>query len=248
MLRPLRAVRLDIACCRHYSCAASVIRDNIKLTQEEVRCARRLADGLPVVLMAFLRRVASRTGKSTIDFARYRPDYHRCHRAGQQSLPPPAVLSKEDVTVREGQVTERHSKLDSGARRSSRSPARDRDRRFIAARSFGNQLQPLSRFCHLAASFDQVGVFYAANGTIQIASQFQSGPCRRSRRPSGCPARTYGAASSIYQSLMQLIGGWPVTGARREFCCSAMASTICARIDSVRTSSSQSTKRSKLES
>ncbi len=82
-------------------------------------------------------------------------------------------------------------------------------------KSFGSQIQALSAFITSQPKSTSVGVFYAANGTIQAASQFNpdsEAVAKTIRLPTG----TYGAASSIYQSLMQLIGGWPVTGARRE--------------------------------
>jgi hypothetical protein len=104
--------------------------------------------------------------------------------------------------------------MDSGAGRQSRPPTRDRDRDSLQ-KSFGGQIQALSAFITSQPKSTSVGVFYAANGTVQIASQFNPDSevvAKSVRMPSG----TYGAASSIYQSLMQLIAGWPVTGARRE--------------------------------
>ena len=82
-------------------------------------------------------------------------------------------------------------------------------------KSFGNQIKALTAFITSQPKSTSVGVFYAANGTLQVASQFNpdsEAVAKTVRLPSG----TYGAASSIYQSLLQLIGGWPVTGARRE--------------------------------
>jgi hypothetical protein len=132
---------------------------------------------------------------------------------GSKFTAPPAI-SKDDVTLREGKV-----------RRDITNwiPAQgDRAGLQLAIviddslqKSFGNQLQALSSFITSQPKSTSVGVFYAANGTLQIASQFNSDSeavAKTVRMPTG----TYGAASSIYQSLMQLIAGWPVTGTRRE--------------------------------
>ena len=132
---------------------------------------------------------------------------------GSKFTAPPAI-SKDDVTIREGKD-----------RRDITNwiPAQgDRAGLQLAIviddsleKSFGNQLQALSAFITSQPKSTSVGVFYAANGTIQPASQFNpdsEAVAKTLRLPTG----TYGAASSIYQSLLQLIGGWPVTGARRE--------------------------------
>lgn len=132
---------------------------------------------------------------------------------GSKFSAPPAV-SKDDVTLREGSV---HRDITEWI------PAQgDRAGLQLAIviddslqKSFGSQLQALSAFVTSQPKSTSVGVFYAANGTIQAASQFNpdsEAVSKTIRMPMG----TYGAASSIYQSLMQLIGGWPVTGARRE--------------------------------
>jgi len=132
---------------------------------------------------------------------------------GSKFTAPPAV-SKDDITLHEGKV-----------RRDVTNwiPAQgDRAGLQLAIviddspqKSFGNQLQELSAFITAQPKSTSVGVFYAANGTIQAASQFNpdSEAVAKTLR---MPAGTYGAASSIYQSLMQLIAGWPVTGTRRE--------------------------------
>jgi hypothetical protein len=132
---------------------------------------------------------------------------------GSKFTAPPAI-SKDDVTLREGKV-----------RRDITNwiPAQgDRAGLQLAIviddslqKSFGNQLQALRSFITSQPKSTSAGVFYAANGTLQIASQFNpdsEAVAKTVRMPTG----TYGATSSIYQSLLQLIGGWPVTGARRE--------------------------------
>ncbi|MGA8145096.1 MAG: hypothetical protein WB987_14510 [Candidatus Acidiferrales bacterium] len=132
---------------------------------------------------------------------------------GKNFTPPPA-LSKDDVSVREGQV--RREVL-------NWTPAQgDKAGVELAIvvddtlrKTFGSQLQELSAFITSQPRSTSVGVFYASNGTVQVASQFNpdlEAVAKTVRIPTG----TYGAASSIYHSLMQLIGGWPVTGARRE--------------------------------
>jgi len=132
---------------------------------------------------------------------------------GSKFTAPPAI-SKDDVTLREGKD-----------RRDITNwiPAQgDRAGLQLAividdslTKTFGNQLQELASFITSQPKSTSVGVFYAANGTLQAASQFNpdsEAVAKTLRMPTG----TYGAASSIYQSLLQLIGGWPVTGARRE--------------------------------
>ena len=132
---------------------------------------------------------------------------------GSKFTAPPAV-SKADVTLREGNV---HRDITEWI------PAQgDRAGLQLAIviddslqKSFGNQIKALTAFITSQPKSTSVGVFYAANGTLQVASQFNpdsEAVAKTVRLPSG----TYGAASSIYQSLLQLIGGWPVTGARRE--------------------------------
>lgn len=132
---------------------------------------------------------------------------------GKNFAAPPA-LSKDDVTVREGQVRREIVNW---------MPAQgDRAGLQLAIliddtlrRSFGNQLQALSAFITAQPPSTSVGVFYASNGTVQVASQFNpdlEAVAKTVRMPTG----SYGANSSIYQSLMQMIAGWPVTGARRE--------------------------------
>ncbi|MGH9745824.1 MAG: hypothetical protein ACRD59_06910 [Candidatus Acidiferrales bacterium] len=132
---------------------------------------------------------------------------------GKNSAPPP-VLSKDDITVREGQV--RREVLNWIPAQGDKAGLQlaiviDDSLR----KTFGAQIQPLTEFITSQPQSTSVGVFYASSGTVQVASQFNpdlAAVAKTVRVPSG----TYGAASSIYQSLMQLIAGWPVTGARRE--------------------------------
>jgi hypothetical protein len=77
------------------------------------------------------------------------------------------------------------------------------------------QLGDLRNFVTAQANTTNVGVFYASNGTVQTASQFNQdheAVAKTLRMPLGYT----GAYSSIYLSLMNLMKGWPATGARRE--------------------------------
>jgi hypothetical protein len=77
------------------------------------------------------------------------------------------------------------------------------------------QLGDLRNFVTAQASTTNIGVFYASNGTVQTASQFNQdheAVAKTLRMPLGYT----GAYSSIYLSLMNLMKGWPATGARRE--------------------------------
>ncbi len=79
----------------------------------------------------------------------------------------------------------------------------------------GSQLGDLRSFVTSQANTTNIGVFYASNGTVQTASQFNQdheAVAKTLRMPIG----NGGAYSSIYLSLMSLMKGWPNTGARRE--------------------------------
>jgi hypothetical protein len=78
-----------------------------------------------------------------------------------------------------------------------------------------SQLGDLRSFVTAQPKTTNIGVFYASNGTIQTASQFNQdheAVAKTLRMPLGYT----GAYSSIYLSVMNLIKGWPATGARRE--------------------------------
>lgn len=78
-----------------------------------------------------------------------------------------------------------------------------------------SQLGDLRSFVAAQPKTTNIGVFYASNGTIQTASQFNQdheAVAKTLRMPLGYT----GAYSSIYLSVMNLIKGWPATGARRE--------------------------------
>ena len=78
-----------------------------------------------------------------------------------------------------------------------------------------SQLGDLRNFVIAQPKTTNIGVFYASNGTIQTASHFNQdheAVAKTLRMPLGYT----GAYSSIYLSVMNLIKGWPATGARRE--------------------------------
>lgn len=78
-----------------------------------------------------------------------------------------------------------------------------------------SQLGDLRNFVTAQPKTTNIGVFYASNGAIQTASQFNQdheAVAKTLRMPLGYT----GAYSSIYLSVMNLIKGWPATGARRE--------------------------------
>jgi hypothetical protein len=132
---------------------------------------------------------------------------------GKNFSPAPAI-GKQDITVREGK--ESREVLNWFPAQGDRAGLQlaiviDDSLR----KSFGKELEGLKTFITSQPPSTSVGVFYAANGTLSIASQFNpdsAAVAQTLRMPLG----TYGANSSVYQSLMQLIAGWPVTGARRE--------------------------------
>jgi hypothetical protein len=79
----------------------------------------------------------------------------------------------------------------------------------------GIQIKDISNFIKSQPPSTGVGVFYASNGTVQAASQFSTdheAVAKSVRMPFG----NFGAYSSIYLSVMDLIKRWPVKGARRE--------------------------------
>jgi hypothetical protein len=81
--------------------------------------------------------------------------------------------------------------------------------------TFGIQLKDLENFILSQPKTTGIGIFYADDGTVQAASQFNTdhdAVAKAVRLPLG----RFGAYTSIYLSLLDLIKRWPVTGARRE--------------------------------
>jgi len=174
---------------------------------------KSLAGGFFAAFLVILLGTATVQGRPQSDAAGMIPVTTVVTALGSKFSAPPA-LSKDDVTLREGKVRRDITNwIPSQGDRAGLQLAIVIDDSL--QKSFGNQLQSLSSFITSQPKSTSVGVFYAANGTLQVASQFNpdsEAVAKTVRLPSG----TYGAASSIYQSLLQLIGGWPVTGARRE--------------------------------
>jgi hypothetical protein len=126
----------------------------------------------------------------------------------------PSALSKADVNVDEGkqkrEVTNWIPAQGDKAGLLLAIVIDDADTTDVAS-----QLGDLRNFVTAQPKTTNIGVFYASNGTIQTASQFNQdheAVAKTLRMPLGYT----GAYSSIYLSVMNLIKGWPATGARRE--------------------------------
>jgi hypothetical protein len=79
----------------------------------------------------------------------------------------------------------------------------------------GLQFKDLTNFIMAQPKTSGVAIFYASNGTVQAASQFNTdheAVAKSLRLPIG----NIGAYSSIYLSVMDLMKRWPVKGSRRE--------------------------------
>ncbi len=132
---------------------------------------------------------------------------------GPKYTAPPAI-SKDDVNVFEGKAKKEVT---------SWIPAQGdkADLQFAIViddacnTDLGIQISDITSFIKELPKKTSVGVFYASNGTVQAASQFNldhDAVAKTVRMPFG----NSGAYSSIYLSLMSLISRWPVAGARRE--------------------------------
>jgi len=80
----------------------------------------------------------------------------------------------------------------------------------------GSHLKELENFIKSQASSTQVGVFYAANGTVETASEFSAdhdAVAQTLRLPLG---RSGGASPSVYDSLQHLVSRWPANNMRHE--------------------------------
>ena len=79
------------------------------------------------------------------------------------------------------------------------------------------QLGEMAAFVRQQSRSTAVGIFYAQNGTVQVASNFTTdheAAAKTLRMPLGLRS---GESPSVYLSLSDLIKNrWPVTGARRE--------------------------------
>jgi hypothetical protein len=79
----------------------------------------------------------------------------------------------------------------------------------------GSQLQELTRFVQSQPRGTSVGVFYATNGTVETASNFNPNH-DAAAKALHLPLGRGGSSPSIYLSLSSLVSRWPTTGARRE--------------------------------
>jgi hypothetical protein len=82
--------------------------------------------------------------------------------------------------------------------------------------SLGNQFKDLTDFIDSQPKDTAVGLYYAAHGTVETASDFSAdhaAVAKKLRLPLG---RAAAASPSVYLSLSSLIKKWPSTGARRE--------------------------------
>jgi hypothetical protein len=126
----------------------------------------------------------------------------------------PPVIGKEDVNVYEGdnrkEVKEWIPTQGDKAGLELAIVIDDADNRDL-----GIQLDDIRNFIKSQPQTTGVAVFYANNGGVSVASQFNTdheAVVKTLRMPMG----NFGAYSSIYHSVMDLISRWPVTGARRE--------------------------------
>ncbi|MGH9713663.1 MAG: hypothetical protein ACRD5M_10235 [Candidatus Acidiferrales bacterium] len=132
---------------------------------------------------------------------------------GPKYTPPPAI-SKDDIAVYEGkEKKEITSWVPAQGNKAALELAiviDDSD-----ASELGIQFGDITNFIKSQPKSTGVAIFYARNGTVQAASQFNTdhdAVVKTLRLPYGRGA----AYSSIFLSLMDLISRWPVTGARRE--------------------------------
>lgn len=132
---------------------------------------------------------------------------------GPKYTPPPAI-SKDDIAVYEGkQKKDINSWVPAQGDKAALELAiviDDAD-----SPDLGIQFTDITNFIKSQPKTSGVAIFYARNGTVQAASQFNTdhdAVAKALRMPFGRGA----AYSSIYLSLTSLISRWPVTGARRE--------------------------------
>lgn len=166
----------------------------------------------PLLLGAILLAVISSGAQQQPDSSNAVPVTTVVTVLGPKFTPPPAV-SKDDILVREGQV--RKDITDWVPAQGDKAGLElailidDSDRKDV-----GKQFDDLTNFIKSLPKSTSVGIFYANNNTISAASQFNpdhDAVAKTLRLPQGM-----GVPSSIFQSLMAMIAGWPVTGARRE--------------------------------
>jgi VWFA-related protein len=132
---------------------------------------------------------------------------------GPKFTPPPAI-TKDDLAVYEGkQKREITSWVPAQGDKAALELAIVIDD--SNSSDLGMQFNDITNFIKSQPKTTGVAIFYASNGTVQAASQFNTdhdAVVKALRMPFGRGA----AYSSVYLSLLDLISRWPVTGARRE--------------------------------
>ena len=131
------------------------------------------------------------------------------------TVPPP--ITKEDVSVYSGKT--RLDVIDWEPAEGEKAPLQlaiviDNS---ASQSAVATQLNDLAAFVRMQPRSVAVGVFYAVNGTVQVASKFSTNhdAVAKTLRPPFGPRA--GASPSVYVSLSELVKRhWPVTGARRE--------------------------------
>jgi hypothetical protein len=182
------------------------------LSPEEDRMRRKFRSfGCPLALGAILFAVIP-SGAEQPDSSNAVPVTTVATVLGPKFTPPP-VISKDDILVREGQV--RKDVADWVPAQGDKAGLElailvdDADRKDV-----GKQFEDLANFIKSLPKSTSVGIFYANNNTISAASQFtldHEAAAKALRLPLGS-----GLGSGVFQSMLAMIAGWPVSGARRE--------------------------------
>jgi hypothetical protein len=132
---------------------------------------------------------------------------------GRNFSSPPAV-NREDVRVFEGK-----EQLTVSEWTPARGPQGSLDFAVViddnANTNLGLQLADIGDFVKELPSAARAAVFYAGNGTVQVASDFTSDHAAAAKALR-LPLGNVGAYSSIYLSVMDLIKRWPAASNRRE--------------------------------
>lgn len=167
----------------------------------------------PFVMTAILLAVSSTGAQQQPDSSNAVPVSTVVTVLGPKFTPPPAI-SKDDILLHEGQV--RKDVADWVPAQGDKAGLElailidESDRKDV-----GRQFDDLRNFIKSLPKSTSVGIFYATNGSVLSASQFNpdhEAAANAVRMPRG----TLEAMSSIFQSIMDLISRWPVTGTRRE--------------------------------
>lgn len=132
---------------------------------------------------------------------------------GPKFTPPPAI-GKEDVIVHEAK-----DRLNVNGWIPAQGDKAGLELAIViddaSSTDLGLQLSDLTTFIKSQPKTTGIGLFYASNGTVQAASQFNTDHetvAKSLRLPFGAG----GGISSVYLSVMDLMSRWPATGVRRE--------------------------------